>query len=171
MPRKIDISLVQRKVCVIAELLENVAPQTCDAVWRALPLEGPAFHAKRAHNEVYTLVAPFAPRGLHQENGTIFPAMRDVAYFYFPPERVGNYIAGNKRYMSQQLQAIGLEQGIVDLAIFYGRNNFLFNFLGPSPCYVFATMTEGFERMAEACEDVWYAGAKGETLRFRRYEE
>jgi Protein of unknown function (DUF3830) len=58
----------------------------------------------------------------------------------------------------------------VDLAIFYGRNNFLFNFMGPNPGNVFATITDGFEDMAKACQDVWYAGAKGERLRFRRHD-
>jgi hypothetical protein len=31
---------------------------------------------------------------------------------------------------------------------------------------VFATLVERFEGMAAACQDAWYAGAKGETIRF-----
>jgi hypothetical protein len=165
--RHLEISLLRRDVHAVAELLETAAPKTCEAVWKALPLEGPAFHAKRAHNEVYTLVAPFAWPALPLENATIFPIPRDVVYFYFPPDRVSNYIAGYDRYLSKELYESTAERGIVDLALFYGRNNFLFNFLGPSPGSVFATIVDGFEEMARACQDVWYAGAKGETLRFR----
>lgn len=166
MPRHMKISLLRRDVHAVAELLDQAAPKTCEAVWKALPLEGPAFHAKRAHNEVYTLVAPFADREVGVENATIFPIPRDVVYFFFPPERVSNYIRGYDRYLSKDLYESAAARGIVDLALFYGRNNFLFNFLGPSPGNVFATMVDGFESMAAACQDVWYAGAKGETLRF-----
>jgi hypothetical protein len=170
MSRRIQISLLQRNVHAVAELLERDAPKTCEAIWKALPLEGPAFHAKRAHNEVYTLVSPFAAPSVGPEYATIFPTARDVVYFFFPPERVSNYIRGYDKYLPKELWAEAPERGIVDLAIFYGRNNFLFNFMGPNPGNVFATITDGFEAMAAACQDVWYAGAKGERLRFARYE-
>jgi hypothetical protein len=94
-PRYMKISLLRRDVHAVAELLDQAAPKTCEAVWKALPLEGSAFHAKRAHNEVYTLVAPFADREVGVENATIFPIPGDVVYFFFPPDRVSNYIRGH----------------------------------------------------------------------------
>ena len=47
----------------VARLLEEEAPETVRAVWESLPLEGPAFHAKYANNEVYTLLTPLRLAG------------------------------------------------------------------------------------------------------------
>jgi hypothetical protein len=61
--------------------------------------------------------------------------------------------------------------GIVDLAIFYGRNNLLLNGdVGWVPGNVYATIVEGLEGMADACHDVWRSGSVGERLIYRRHE-
>ncbi len=44
----------------MACLLDDEAPRTCEAVWKALPLAGQVYHAKYASNEIYTLVSTFA---------------------------------------------------------------------------------------------------------------
>ena len=60
--------------------------------------------------------------------------------------------------------------GVIDLAIFYGRNNLLLNGdVGWVPGNVYATIVEGLDRMAEACNDVWRSGSVGETLRYDRH--
>src|SRR6266496_3877308 len=64
-------------------------------------------------------------------------------------------------------QPIGLEKlpGVIDLAIFYGRNNILLNGdVGWVPGNVYATIVEGLDAMAEACNDVWRSGSVGERL-------
>jgi hypothetical protein len=170
MTRFIKISLLQRKVHAIAKLLETSAPRTCEALWNSLPLEGPAFHAKRANNEVYTLVLPFARQEPGLENGTIVPQSGDIVYFYFPSERVVSYLTGLRGVLAEDTISEASKRGLIDLAIFYDRNNLLIDYLGATPGGVFATVTEGLEEMAHACQDVWYAGAKGERLRFERLE-
>src|SRR5262249_37183142 len=61
--------------------------------------------------------------------------------------------------------------GVIDLAIFYGRNNLLLNGdVGWVPGNVYATITEGLDRMAEACGDVWRSGAVGGRLVYQRFE-
>ena len=58
---------------------------------------------------------------------------------------------------------------IVDLAIFYGRNNLLINGdQGWVPGNVLGEIVEGLPEMAAACQDVWMGGARGETLSFAR---
>jgi hypothetical protein len=58
---------------------------------------------------------------------------------------------------------------VVDLALFYERNNLLLNGdVGWVPGIVWGQVTEGLEAMAEACNDLWRSGAQGETLSFRR---
>ncbi len=58
---------------------------------------------------------------------------------------------------------------MIDLALFYERNNLLLNGdVGWVPGIVWGQVVEGLEPMAEACHDLWRAGALGETLSFRR---
>lgn len=161
MGRKIEIALTKRDVRCVAELLEDRAPRTCDALWSALPQGGQAFHAKHASNEVYTLVPPFADPELGLENQTIMPIPGDVVYFFFPPGRV----------RVPEVAEVADRAGIVDLAIFYGRNNLLLDpATGFVPGNVFATITDNFEAMAAACDSVWREGFVGERLVFSRLE-
>ena len=157
MVRRMEVVLEKRGVRCVAELLEEEAPRTCEAVWQALPQGGQAYHAKFASNEVYTLVPPFADPEPGLENATMTPIPRDVIYFYLPP--------------GQTRTPEFLETGVVDLAIFYARNNLLFSpSLGPVPGTVFATITENFEEMARACDSIWREGFAGERLVYRRLE-
>ncbi|QVQ54952.1 DUF3830 family protein [Spiractinospora alimapuensis] len=159
-----SISLERRGVSCVAELLDKEAPRTCDAVWQALPLEGPAQHAKYARNEVYTMVPRFSPEEVGQENPTVTPIPGDVVYFSFPGGMLDREFKEDK----------GVEHlpGVIDLAIFYGRNNLLINGdVGWVPGNVYATIVEGLDAMAEACHDVWRSGSVGERLVYRRHEE
>jgi hypothetical protein len=164
--RHIVIELERRGVRCRARLLDDDAPRTCAAVWGALPLAGDVFHAKYARNEIYTFVPPFAADEPGLENPTITPIPGDVCYFAFSagqlPARTYGYGPG------PGAGAAGAET-VVDLALFYGRNNLLLNAdVGFVPGNVFATVVEGLEEMAVAANDVWRAGAIGETLSFRR---
>ncbi|MSP12984.1 MAG: DUF3830 family protein [Chloroflexi bacterium] len=161
MARYIELTLKKRDVRCVALLMDDLAPKTCEAIWQALPQEGDAFHAKYASNEVFTLVPPFAHPDPGLENPTLVPIPGDLLYFYFPPGLI-------KR---PDVRALADQSGITDLAIFYGRNNFLFSpQTGPTPGNLFATVVENFEAMAQACDNIWRAGFIGERLLFRRLE-
>jgi hypothetical protein len=161
MPRKIEVVLEQRGVRADAELLEEEAPKTCEAVWNALPQAGGVHHAKWANNEIYILTPPFAPDEPGRENGTVFPIPGDLLYFFIPP---GGPVSAEWR---EQCAATGL----IDLAIFYGRNNYLHGPEGHMPGNLFATITEGLKEFAAACQDVFRNGMEGERLTFRRLPE
>jgi hypothetical protein len=160
MPRKISITLERRGVSCVAELLDKDAPRTCEAVWQALPLGGDAYHAKYARNEVYTMVERFGEEvGL--ENPTVTPIPGDVVFF--------NFSGGMLDRAFKEEKGIDALPGVIDLAIFYGRNNLLLNGdVGWVPGNVYATITEGLDRMAEACNDVWRSGGVGERLVYQR---
>ena len=76
MDRYIEVGLTKRSVVAVARLLEDEAPETVAAVWDSLPLEGPAFHAKYANNEVYTLLTPFVSPEPALEKRDDLPAAR-----------------------------------------------------------------------------------------------
>ena len=150
----------------MARLLEEKAPRTCEAVWNALPLGGDAYHAKYARNEFYDLSPAFAAPEPGRENPTITPIPGDVVYFSFEPWQL---VTGSHGYdPSSNLADLGR---IVDLALFYERNNLLLNpDYGWVPANVFASIQEGLDDIAAASQDLWRRGIEGERLTFRRLE-
>lgn len=166
MARYVEIALEKRGVRSVARLLDDDAPRTCEAVWTALPLGNDIYHAKYARNEVYTFVPPFADPEPGLENPTITPIPGDVCYFSFA---AGQLPSASYGYGADE-GAAG-KPSVVDLAVFYGRNNLLLNAdVGFVPANVFGQIVENLEEMAAACNDVWRAGSIGERLSFRRLE-
>ena len=159
----VRITLAKRGVSCVAELLEKEAPRTSAAVWEALgrgELGGDAQHAKYARNEVYTMVPRFGDE-IGYENTTVTPIPGDVVYFSFS--------GGMLDQLFKADQNIDHLPGVIDLAIFYGRNNLLLNGdVGWVPGNVYATIVEGLDVMAEACHDVWRSGSVGERLVYSR---
>ena len=141
MARYIDISLDKRGVTCVARLLDDLAPRTCAAVWDALPVGADVYHAKYARNEIYTLVPAFAVPEPGRENPTITPIPGDVVYFSFEQWQLATpshgYSAAEEPHRAAQ---------IVDLALFYERNNLLLNpDYGFVPANVFATIVRGLD--------------------------
>ncbi|KAA0022495.1 DUF3830 family protein [Antrihabitans cavernicola] len=158
MTRYIDISLTKRGVTCVAELLDDLAPRTCDAVWNALPLGENAYHAKYARNEIYTLIDAFAAQEPGPENPTITPIPGDIMYFTFAPWQ-----------LTAKSHGYGASGGKIDLALFYERNNLLLNpDFGFVRGNVFATIVRGLDDIAAASQDLWLRGVEGESLRFER---
>jgi hypothetical protein len=163
MARFMEIRLEQRNVACVARLLDDDAPLTCDIVWNALPLGGDVWHAKFAMNEIYCLVPPIAGDAPGLENSTTVPIPGDVVYFYFP--------RGHLKPALRRERGLDQFAGVVDLAVFYGRNNFLFDpSVGFVPGNVYATITENFDAFAQASHDVWRSGSVGERLTYRRLD-
>ncbi|QJT01935.1 DUF3830 family protein [Streptomyces asoensis] len=160
--RYLEVSLVKRGIHCTAKLLADRAPVTCDAVWNALPLAGDVYHAKYARNEIYALFPPFAETEPPLENPTVTPIPGDLCYFSFAGTELGTGAYGYDREVRP-------DTTVVDLALFYERNNLLLNGdVGWVPGIVWGRIVAGLEEMAEACNDLWRTGAAGETLRFRR---
>jgi hypothetical protein len=163
MAKYMEIRLEKRGVGCEARLLEDEAPETCAVVWANLPQVGDAFHATYARNEVYTMVTPFADPEPPLEFPTITPAAGDVCYFPF----------ATSLFSRSFREARGLtdRDKVLDLAIFYDRDNLLLNpDLGFVSCTVFATIEHGLKEMADACRDIWRNGFNGERLAFARSE-
>jgi hypothetical protein len=154
--------LEKRGVSCVAELLDKDAPRTCEAVWQSLPHTGPVHHAKYARNEIYTMVPRFASTEPGQENPTVTPIPGDLVYFSFDSGMLDRDFKEEKD--------IHELPGVIDLAIFYGRNNLLLNGdVGWVPGNVYGTIVEGLAPFAEACNDVWRSGSVGERLVYDRH--
>lgn len=164
MVRELEILLPKHDLRCVARLLDAEAPRTCEAVWSALPLGGDVYHAKYARNELYTFVPPVVETPVGPENPTITPIPGDVVYFEF-----GAGILPASTYGYAEDEGAAGAASVVDLALFYGRNNLLLNGdVGFVPGNVFATITSGLDDLAAVGNDIWRAGAVGEELLFRR---
>lgn len=164
MSRYITVTLALRGVSCRAVLLDEQAPRTSAAVWDALPLEAQVFHGKYARNEIYGLWPQFAPSDPGKENTTVTPIPGDLCWFTFDGDDLGNPAYGYEQEAEHRAGG-----PVVDLALFYGRNNLLINGdQGWVPGNVFGSVVEGLAQMAEACQDVWMGGARGERLRLER---
>lgn len=164
--RYIEVSLAGRGIHCTARLLTDRAPITCATVWNALPLSGDVYHAKYARNEIYALFPPLAEAQAKPEppleNPTVTPIPGDLCYFAFAGAELGTKAYGYDREVRPGTT-------LVDLALFYERNNLLLNGdVGWVPGTVWGEVVEGLPEMAEACNDLWRTGAAGETLSFRR---
>ena len=160
--RYIEVSLVKRGITATAKLLDDRAPITCATVWDALPLAGDVYHAKYARNEIYALFPPFAETEPPLENPTVTPIPGDLCYFSFAGAQLGTTSHGYDREVRPGTT-------VVDLALFYERNNLLLNGdVGWVPGIVWGQVVEGLDALAEGCNDLWRAGALGESLRFSR---
>lgn len=163
MTRLITVTLEKRGVSAVARLLDDEAPRTAAAVWEALPLSGQVFHGKFARNEIYTLLPAFAPAEPGMENSTVTPIPGDLCYFSF------DGVLANPAYGYEADAGTAEHQLLIDLAVFYGRNNLLLNGdVGWVPGNVFGTIIEGLDEFAAACNDVWMGGARGERLTYAR---
>ncbi|OSC38805.1 DUF3830 family protein [Mycobacterium decipiens] len=164
MSRYITVSLDKRNVSCVAVLLDSEAPRTCAAVWDALPLSAAVFHGKYARNEIYTLLPAFSASDPGKENTTVTPIPGDLCWFSFDSDDLGN-----PAYGYEKSAGTGTTGAIVDLALFYGRNNLLINGdQGWVPGNVFGAVVDGLPDMAAACQDLWLGGVRGETLSFSR---
>jgi hypothetical protein len=157
MARKIELYLLKKQVRAVATLLEDEAPRTCAAIWEALPIEGDTYHAKWAGRELYTLVPPFKNRP-GAENATIIPIPGDVLYFEVSPDSIDLALAMRRRYPN----------GLIDIAVFYGRNSLLLGPAGFMAGNLFATITEGLTEYAQACAELFREGMIDERFGLRR---
>ncbi|MGO1523543.1 MAG: DUF3830 family protein [Nesterenkonia sp.] len=172
MTRYITITLEKRGVSCVAKMLDDAAPRTCAAVWDSLPQSGQVYHGKYARNEIYNLVPAFSSVEPGKENTTVTPIPGDVCYFTFDSDDLGNPGYGYEAAADVHAEDPTARKSIIDLAVFYGRNNLLINGdQGWIPGNVFATIVEGLDEMAEACQSIWMDGARGETLAFARAHE
>src|SRR5206468_12715350 len=102
--------------------LDAPATSTESASWGALPLGGDVNRATYARNEIDALVPPFAPEEPPLENPTVTPIPGDLCYFTFSDTQLGTASYGYEHTAKHRGRAT-----VVDLALFYERNNLLIN--------------------------------------------
>ena len=143
--RKIRISFPDDGTAVVADLLESDCPNTCEAIWRLLPLRVKAIHdIWSGHQILAHLDRRFV---LPPENVlTYLPIPGDIFYYYRPH----NYVRGSPYGRSES----------AEIGIVYDRDTRPQGPRGPEAVNLFANIASSLEGFARACEDLIYRGQK-----------
>ena len=141
MPKRIKITFTEENVSAIAELLEDDAPKTCEAVLSLLPQEGAAHHATYSGSEVVLILDRIIDVG--QENATIMVIPGDVAFTTFEGGKI-----------------FGFPDTFSEIAVFYARDAIPSMPNGPVPMNIFGRITEGLEAFAEVSFKMRRSGVK-----------
>ena len=143
--RRIRISFPNDGVAAVADLLEADCPQTCEAIWRLLPLRVKAVHDIWSGHQVLAHLDPTFI--LPPENVlTYLPVPGDIFYYYRPRHYVRGAPYG--RFESAEI-------GIV-----YDRDTRPQGPRGPEAVNLFGNISSSLEGFAKACEDMIYRGQK-----------
>lgn len=144
--RKIRFKFLKEGVSAFAELLEDDAPNTSDAIWNALPIRTRAIHDIWSGHQIFFTLAPLIK--LPAENLlTYLPKVGDIFYYYRPP----HYFRGAP-YGKVEAAEIG---------IVYGRDSRPQGPRGPKAVNVFASLANSdLEEFARISERVLNEGSK-----------
>jgi len=149
MSRQIRITFVNEGISGVADLLEEAAPETCAALWEALPAAGPAHHACYSGSECVLRLPELLK--LAPENATADVAPGDVCFTWFA--RGATY---------------GVEEDFAEICWFYDRDAVPSMPEGPVPVSRFARLREGSEAFYAVCRRMRREGVK--PLRVERVE-
>lgn len=152
-PRKIRLSFPATGECVVAEMLDDEAPDVCAYIWSLLPVEGRAIHGMFSGAEVFLMVEQ--PQPAAEQNRTSLPLPGELLYFYDP--------GGN---VTSRPGAVG------EICLIYGRGVSLKGPEGaPTSASLFARIPGDWKRdwtaFAQACRRCRWEGPQ--TLRIERY--
>ncbi len=92
MARQFEIVFENSGAAVVADLLEDAAPITCENFWEGLaePVTEKLHHGSETGPEMWCFV-PEPKEELPYENSTVFPEHGDILYYHYrqPPTREG----------------------------------------------------------------------------------
>ena len=118
--RHIKLTFVATGESVLAEMLDDEAPNVCKLVWEMLPVETKAIHGMYSGAEVFAMVDK--PQPAPSENLVQLPLPGEILYFYDP-----------------STGAVGAKKPVGEIVIVYGRGVVLRAHEGvPTHCALFA---------------------------------
>jgi hypothetical protein len=113
MARELELVFRDEGASVRVEMLDAAAPQTCDAVWQALPLEGEAGHGIYSGTVVGLFMDPTIV--VAEENATTYIQTGDVMFTHYDantrhgyPEAISEIYLAYDRYARPTVPGLGL---------------------------------------------------------------
>ena len=150
--RQIRLTYLASGESVLAEMLDDEAPNVCEHVWKILPIETKVIHGMYSGLEVFAMVDNPQPAPL--ENMVQLPLPGELLYFYDP-----------------STGAVGAKKPVAELVIVYGRGVTLRAHEGvPTQCALFARIPGDWKYdwpdFAKACRHSRWEGPQ--VLRVER---
>jgi len=87
--RRIRLTYTATGESVVAEMLDDEAPDVCDVVWHLLPIERKVINGQYSGAEVFALLDN--PKPVPRENLTQLPLPGELLYFYDDAKYVANH--------------------------------------------------------------------------------
>ena len=87
MAKEIEITF-EKGGTFVAQLFEKEAPKNCEAIWKALPIEGEAIHAAYSGQSVWMVVSKYIKlEDVHEENQKVLGNLPGtIGIEAYPPE-------------------------------------------------------------------------------------
>src|SRR5439155_21960557 len=118
--RQIRLSYPATGESVVAEMLDDEAPEICKAIWEMLPIETKVIHGMYSGAEVFAMVEN--PQPLTGQNLVQIPLPGELLYYY-----------------EANLGAAGGKKPVGEIVVVYGRGVILREHEGiPTKCSLFA---------------------------------
>ena len=152
--RHIRLTFVASGESVLAELLDDEAPNVCQLIWENLPIESKTIHGMYSGAEVFVMLEKALPAPA--ENMCQLPLPGELLYFYDP-----------------SVGAVGNRKPVGELVIVYGRGVVLRAHEGiPTQCSLFARIPGdwkyGWQNFAKECRKSRWEGPQ--LLRIEKAE-
>ena len=157
MAKRISLTMVREDVTAVAELHEDLAPETSKAFWSVLPYEGIIRHSQFIGHFFWSSIGdPHRPdpvlTKIPKENWTMYPEPGELVWVYFPPAWLG----GPK----------GLSTYMYDFLVCYGPESS--TRVGYDTVNVFGKVIENLDGLAEGAKNLLMNGE--DVLRIERIE-
>jgi uncharacterized protein DUF3830 len=153
--RHIRLTYVATGESLLAELLEDEAPNVCRHVWKILPVEAKVIHGMYSGLEVFAMLDK--PKAVPNENMVQLPLPGELLYFYDP-----------------STGAVGAKKPVAEIVLVYGRGVVLRAHEGvPTHCALFARIPGDWKydwvEFAKECRKARWEGPQ--VLRIERAED
>ena len=152
--RRIELRFPTTGVTATARLLDEDAPDVCDAMWAALevPIDDEVTHAQASGQEVMLNLPEanrrFDPTAVPTQNATIHPRPGDILWTYLPPYYMPDY-----------------RDGLWDFIVVYGQAVLTSREVGPLICSRWAHIDEGLEPFAREAARAFTEGRQAFLVR------
>jgi len=150
--RQMRLTYVASGESILAEMLDDEAPNVCEHVWGRLPIETKVIHGMYSGLEVFAMVDN--PEPVPSENMVQLPLPGELLYFYDP-----------------STGAVGAKKPVAEIVLVYGRGVVLRAHEGvPTQCALFARIPGDWKydwiNFSKECRKARWEGPQ--VLRFER---
>jgi hypothetical protein len=150
--RHLRLTFIATGETVLAEMLDDEAPNVCQHVWDLLPVETKVIHGMYSGLEVFAMLEN--PKPAPHENMVQLPLPGELLYFYDP-----------------STGAVGAKKPVAEIVLVYGRGVVLRAHEGvPTHCALFARISGDWKydwvNVAKECRKARWEGPQ--VLRIER---